>query len=113
MPSQKQHAFFAGKRVGVIFQPVILDNIADILSRVTREETEFCKLAAQRNVLSTENTAPIRYGHARKSQCKVLHADAAKASVKEINNQAESDSLCSRQWPGKNTYEFHPNPKCP
>src|SRR5436305_1868275 len=113
MPGQKQHPFFSGECVLIVLQPVVLNDLANVFSGVAREKAEFRKLATQRNVLPAENASAIAQRHFRECQFEIAHADAAKASMKEINNQAESDALCPRQRTGKKANELHPKPKGP
>ena len=82
--AESSHAA-AGHRAVVVFEPVVDDNPGDIFAGVAGEQTDFGKLAAQRDKLSAQKTAALAFRHFWESKFEVAHADGAEAAVNVVD----------------------------
>src|SRR5208337_5106685 len=108
---EKQNALAASVRALEIFKALIGNDAGRVFAGVAREEADFGELASEGDEFAAQQAAALGRRHFREGESQVAEADAAQASVDEVDDEAESDSLCARQGSGEQAQELYPGPE--
>ena len=107
---QKQHAFAARQGALEVLESVVDHDLADILTGVLGEKTDFRQLASEGSKNAPEDPGALTAALLRKCQREVAHAHPPQPDVQQVDLPSESDACGPGQRTRQGSDEFDDQP---